>query len=197
MELINSYLNYWAKKYIKKKRAEVIIVCGKKNNDLISFQVSNLLKNRKLLSIKASKKGNLAKKILNVKKITNLVEFLAAPFEKSKDFDILVVNMPSGLCEELCEIVKPAIIIFTDSKSGKKNEENIIYLLRRMLKSGIAIFNSDDDLIRKLSYGGRWQRKTFGVHKDSMIKKSLKNGGAVYALGIIYNLTAQEIEKAI
>jgi len=203
-KLLQIYLRFWAKKYLKRTHPEIIAITGSVGKTSTKDAIFEVLKVKFGNDIRKST-GNLNNEtgvpvaILDFKQAPSYdaktpfgwipIIFLA-PFksflaEKKK---ILILEMAAdkpGDIRYLTSFIKPKIAVLTgigpahlaafgsiDNITSEKTN-----LIRALPSDGWAVLNIDDENVRKLSYGGRWQVLTYSIEEKSDFQaKNIRTG---------------------
>lgn len=191
-KLLFSYLKYWATGYLKRVNPEIIAITGsvgKTSTKEAIFEVVNSGfpgKIRKSIGNLNNETGApLA--ILNYSySPKNILSWLSiivsAPFKsfflKKSQFLILELAADKpGDIKYLTSFIKPEIAVLTAigpshlEKFGslEKIIEEKSEILKSLPASGHAVLNLDDPYVRKLSYGGRWQKITYAIIENANV----------------------------
>src|SRR4030042_2181731 len=194
--LLVSYLRCWAKRYLKRTKPEIIAVTGSVGKTSTKDAIFCVLKSHFGKEVRKSE-GNLNNEtgapvaILGFKKAPSYeatnpfgwipIIFLA-PFKSflTKKNKILILELAAdkpGDIKYLTSFIHPKVAVLTNIGpahlaafgSIEKIIEEKAGLLRALPMDGTAILNIDDENVKKISYGGRWQKLTIGVSQDADI----------------------------
>lgn len=192
-KLLQSYLRFWAKSYLKRTNPKIIAVTGSVGKTSAKEAIFEVLKIKYQDMVRKSE-GNLNNEtglplaILNYKKAPSYATsrfnwipiLLTVPFRSFslKPAEILVLEMAAdkpGDIAYLTKIAKPDIAVLTAIAPAHLEAfgtiENIMNektgLLRALNKNGWAVLNLDDELVRKSSYGGWWQKKGYAINEEA------------------------------
>lgn len=194
-KLLFSYLRFWAKGYLARTKPEIIAVTGSVGKTSTKEAIFSVLVEKFGSDVQKSS-GNLNNEtgvplaILGYKNSPQkfyhwLPIILSFPFKaflqpKKK---ILVLEFAAdkpGDIKYLTSFVRPKIAVLTSI--GPTHLENFgdlekiveekADLLRALNidKDSWAILNIDDENIRKIAYGGRFQKKTYSINMDADFK---------------------------
>lgn len=194
-KILQNYLKFWATGYIKRVNPEIVAITGSVGKTSAKNAIFAVLQTKYHCEVRASF-GNLNNEtgmplsILDYKiSPQNIFQWLpiiiTAPF---KSFSlsaakILVLEMAAdkpGDIRYLTSIAKPKIAVLTGISAAHLEAfvsmpaliEEKTDLLRALIPGGTAIINIDDDNARKVSYGGRWQKMTYGIANKADIEAS-------------------------
>jgi len=191
-KLLQSYLKFWAKKYLTRAKPKIVAVTGSVGKTSAKEAIFSVLKEKYGQNI-AKSSGNLNSEtgvplaILNYqtspKNLINwLTVILSVPFKSfyNQSFEIMVLEFAAdkpGDIKYLTSIAKPDIAVITAigpshlAAFGDINKivEEKISLLWALPQNGWAVLNIDDENIRKASYGGRWQKITYAINQSADI----------------------------
>jgi len=206
-KLLQKYLKFWATGYLKRVVPEIIAITGSVGKTSTKTAIFEVLKVRYGEKVRQAE-GNLNNEtgvpaaILDFKKApsytaTNAFSWLpiiiAAPFKSFflRKVKILVLELAAdkpGDIQYLTSFIKPKIAVLTGISPAHleafSSMRNIIEektdLLRALPTDGTAIINLDDDNARKVSYGGRYNKLTYGIvnkadFEGSAIKTEIKD----------------------
>ena len=193
-KLLQIYLKFWATRFLKRTKPEIIAVTGSVGKTSTKEAIFAVLKAKFGQEVRCSE-GNLNNEtgvpvaILDFKKApsyeaTNPFGWLPiifkAPFRslllaKKK---ILVLELAAdkpGDIKYLTSFIKPKIAVLTSIGPAHLGAfgsiENIATekanLIKALPPDGWAVLNIDDENVRKLSYGGRWQVLTYSIQESS------------------------------
>ncbi len=194
--LLQSYLKLWATRYLQRVKPEIIAITGSVGKTSSKDAIFCVLKEHFGKDVRKSE-GNLNNEtgvpvaILGFKRApsyeaTNPLGWIpiifTAPFKsflipKNK---ILVLELAAdkpGDIKYLTSFIHPKIAVLTGISPAHMaafgNLESIIEekaeLLRALPNDGTAVLNIDDENIKKISYGGRWQKMTYAISQEADI----------------------------
>lgn len=196
LKIIQFYLRFWAKIYLKRTEPKIIAITGSVGKTSTREAVFAVLAQKFGQDVRQSY-GNLNTEtgvplaILGYKKSPHsffdwLKIVITFPFRaiSERKFKFLVLEMAAdktGDIKYLTSFVWPDIAVLTtigpSHLAAFGTMENIVRekttLLTALPKDGIAILNIDDDLIRKVFYGGWWQKISFGQKEADVSGKLL------------------------
>lgn len=183
-KLLQKYLRFWAKIFLKRVRPEIVAISGSVGKTSAKEAIFEVLKIKFGQNIRKSV-GNLNNEtgvpmaILGYQKSPQniwgwLPIIFSSPFRsfRKDNLSVLVLEMAAdkpGDINYLTKFVHPKIAVLTGigpahlAKFGslEKIIDEKTDLLRALPSDGWAILNIDDEHLKKISYGGRWQTKTF------------------------------------
>lgn len=189
-KLLFNYLKFWASGYLKRTNPQIIAITGSVGKTSTKEAIFEVLKTKYGSKVRKSI-GNLNNEsgvpmsILGYDTSPTtflgwLPIILSAPFRSFlfAKVDFLVLEYAAdrpGDIKYLTSFAKPNIAVLTSIGPAHMesfgNIENIIEektnLLRSLPTDGWAILNIDDDNVKKVSYGGRWQKKTYGIENEA------------------------------
>ena len=190
--MLQSYLKFFATRYLKRVNPKIVAITGSVGKTSTKEAIFEVLKIHFQNRVRKSY-GNLNTKngvslaILGFQgtpskfyhwiPILPLVPFKA--FTNSRT-EILVLEIAAdkpGDIKYITSFVKPNITILTSIgqahleifETMEKIIEEKTHLLRTLPPDGYAILNIDDENIKKISYGGRWQVKTYAINQEADI----------------------------
>ena len=190
--LLQSYLKFWAKKYLTRTKPKIVAVTGSVGKTSAKEAIFSVLKEKYGQNV-AKSSGNLNSEtgvplaILNYQTSPkNMIDWLivvfSVPFKSlsNQSFEIMVLEFAAdkpGDIKYLTSIVKPDIAVITAIGPSHlaafgdmtKIIEEKISLLWALPQNGWAVLNIDDENIRKASYGGRWQKITYAINQSADI----------------------------
>lgn len=198
-KLLFSYLKFWATGYLNRVKPEIVAITGSVGKTSAKEAIFEVLKIKFEGDVRKSI-GNLNNEtgvpvaILDFKKAPSygaknsfgwIPIILAAPFKSlflSKK-RILILELAAdkpGDIKYLTSFIHPKISVLTSiGPAHLENfgtEENIIEektdLLRSLNIDGWAVLNIDDENVKKVSYGGRYQKKTYGIENSADVMAS-------------------------
>jgi len=201
-KFLHSYLKFWAKRYLKRANPEIIAITGSVGKTTTKNAIFEVLKSHYTPKggsgsngVRKSE-GNLNNEtgvpmaVLSFKKSpTNFLGWIpiliSAPFKSiiHKKARFLVLELAAdkpGDIKYLTSFIHPKVAVLTSigpaHMAAFGNLESIIEekaeLLRALPTDGTAVLNIDDENIKKISYGGRWQKMTYGISQDADITAS-------------------------
>jgi len=189
-KFIQNYLKYWAVRYLKRVKPQIIAITGSVGKTSTKEAVFEVLKVKFGDKIRKTP-GNLNTETGVPLTILGFTESPQKPWEwlpiifaapsrsvAEPAFEIMVLEMAAdkpGDIKYLTSFIKPNVSILTSigpshlEKFGsiEKITEEKINLLRALDEKGVAILNIDDHEVRKSSYGGRWKKITYGINKQA------------------------------
>lgn len=192
-KILFSYLKFWATGYLKRTNPEIVAITGSVGKTSAKEAIFEVLKVKYQTNVRKSE-GNLNNEsgvplaILNYKKSPNnifswIAILASVPFRSLflKSVKILVLELAAdkpGDIKYLTSFVKPKVAVLTSIGpshlaaygSMEKIIEEKTDLLRALPAEGIAVLNIDDANVRKVSYGGRWQKITYGIQNAANIQ---------------------------
>lgn len=192
------FLKFCAKTYLIRTKPKIIAITGSVGKTSAKEAIFACLSQFYGADV-AKSHGNLNTEtgvplaILGFKKAPNnpfawlwvLVNALFRGFFKGP-VKVLVLEMAAdkpGDIKYLTSIARPDIAVLTNigpSHLANFGEmENIIeektQLLRAIPKHGWAILNIEDELVKKISFGGQWQKMTYSISGESQVRaKNIK-----------------------
>lgn len=191
-KILQSYLRFWAKKYLNRVRPKIIAITGSVGKTSTKEAIFEVLKIRFSHKVRKSE-GNLNTEtgvpmaILGYQNsVTKFYQWLPIIFTAPiKSFfqpktDYLVLEMAAdkpGDIKYLTSFVKPFIAVLTAigpahlkafGELDKIIEEKTA-LLWALPRDGWAVLNLDDENVRKVSYGGRYQKMTYAIEQSADI----------------------------
>ena len=194
-KLLQSYLRFWAVKYLSRTHPKIVAVTGSVGKTSTKEAIFEVLKIKFGEKVRKSE-GNLNTEtgvplaVLGFQNTpTNIWGWLPVlvtmPFRSASEpaFEWLVLELAAdkpGDINYLTSFVKPQIAVLTAigpaHLAAFGSIENIIEektnLLRALPGDGWAVLNVDETQVRKVSYGGRWRKATFGIENEADFKAS-------------------------
>lgn len=201
-KLLFSYLKFWATGYLNRAKPEIVAVTGSVGKTSTKEVIFEVLKIKFGPEVRKSA-GNLNNEsgvplaILGFKNVPSygsknpfgwIPIILAAPFRSflMKKNKILILEMAAdrpGDIKYLTSFIHPKVAVLTSigpahlEKFG--NLEKIVEeksdLLRSLGADGWAVLNLDDENVRKISYGGRFRKKTYAIqNKADIVAKNIQ-----------------------
>lgn len=185
-KLLFSYLKFWATGYLKRTNPEIIAITGSVGKTSAKEAIFDVLKIKFGDNVRRSS-GNLNNEtgvplaVLNFKSSPKnsfswIPVLISVPFRSLflKSAKILVLEIAAdkpGDIKYLTSFIKPKVAVLTaigpTHLAAYESIEQIIEektdLLRALDSEGFAVLNLDNDLVRKVSYGGRWKKVTYGI----------------------------------
>lgn len=195
-KILSSYLRFWAKRYLSLTHPKIVAITGSVGKTSAKEAIFEVLKIKYKDEVRKSE-GNLNNEtglplaILNYKKAPSYAGnkfgwisiLLTAPFRSYSlpSAQILVLELAAdkpGDIEYLTKLVKPDIAVLTAIAPAHLEAfgsiDNIVNektgLLRALNKNGWAVLSLDDNLVRKASYGGWWQKKTYAITEAADVR---------------------------
>lgn len=189
-KLLQSYLRFWASCYLKRVKPQIIAITGSVGKTSAKEAIFEVLKYRFSHKVRKSA-GNLNTEtgvpmaILayqnNITKTRQwLPIILTAPIKSFilAPVDYLVLELAAdkpGDIRYLTTFVKPDIAVLTAIgpthlqafKEMDKIIEEKSALLWALSPSGWAVMNIDDERVRKVSYGGRYNKMTYAISQKA------------------------------
>lgn len=197
-KILRSYLKFWAQRYLERVKPKIVAITGSVGKTSAKEAIFEVLKTKYAKNVRKSE-GNLNNEtglplaILNYKKAPSYGKskfgwisiLFSVPFRSYvlEPVEILVLEMGAdkpGDIEYLTKIAKPDIAVLTAIAPAHleafETLENIMQektgLLRALDKNGWAVLNIDNELVRKSSHGGWWQKKNYAIHESADVKAS-------------------------
>lgn len=191
-KILFSYLKFWSSGYLKRVNPEIIAITGSVGKTSAKEAIFEVLKIKFATQVRKSS-GNLNTElgvplaILNYKNSPSnffawFLVLISVPF---KSFflgatKILVLELAAdkpGDIEYFTNFIKPKVAVLTAIGPSHLDAfgsiESIIEeksnLLRALENDGWAVLNIDDENVRKVSYGGRYLKKTYGIDNPADI----------------------------
>lgn len=189
-KILQSYLRFWAKRYLNRAKPQIIAITGSVGKTSAKEAIFEVLKTKFGNNVRKSE-GNLNTEtgvplaILGYKQSpTQFYEWLPILFSypvralAAKKTPYLVLEMAAdkpGDIKYLTGFVRPKVAVLTAIGpahlaafgSIDKIIEEKSNLLRALSADGWAVLNLDDERVRKISYGGRWQKITYGINQSA------------------------------
>ncbi len=213
--IFKHYLRFWAKCYLKRTNPKIVAVTGSVGKTSAKEAIFAVIWEHYGKNV-AKAEGNLNTEtgvplaILGFTKSPTkfydwLPIFVCAPFISfmRPKKEILVLEFAAdkpGDIKYLTSIAKPDIAVVTSigpshlAAFGQMSKivEEKISLLWSLPKDGWAVLNIDDENIRKASYGGRWQKMTYGISQPAdLIATNIKTEIKNYQAQTIYNINGK------
>lgn len=191
-KILQSYLRFWATRYLNRVRPKIIAITGSVGKTSTKEAIFEVLKYRFNGKVRKSE-GNLNTEtgvpmaILGYQNsVTKFYQWLpmilTAPVKSltQPKTDYLVLEMAAdkpGDIKYLTSFVKPFIAVLTAIGPAhlkafgemEKIIEEKTALLWALPRDGWAVLNLDDENVRKASYGGRWQKFTYGIEQKANV----------------------------
>ena len=217
-KLLQSYLRFWAVKYLNRTHPKIVAVTGSVGKTSTKEAIFEVLCVKFGEKVRKSE-GNLNNQtglplaILNYKSAPSYGQnawkwfsiLFSVPFRSFtlKPVEILVLEYAAdkpGDIKYLTNVARPDVAILTAIGPAhltafgtiEKIVEEKTNLLRALSIDGWAILNLDNELVRKSSYGGRWQKKTYAIGQEADvqavdIKNQIKNFEPTTTFQVKYN----------
>lgn len=185
-KILQSYLRFWATRYLKRVKPQIIAITGSVGKTSAKEAIFEVLKIKFGSHVRKSA-GNLNTEtgaplaILGISQSPTrffdwLPIVLAVPFRAGTNLEttILVLELAAdkpGDIRYFTRFIKPSIAVLTaigpSHLQAFKEMEKIIEeksaLLWALKTDGWAVMNLDDERVHKVSYGGRYQKMTYGI----------------------------------
>jgi len=199
-KILFSYLRFWANRFIKRAVPEIIAVTGSVGKTSAKDAIFEVLKIRFNGDVEKSH-GNLNNEtgvplaVLGYKTspanfFSWILILVSAPIKSMvrKKYRYLVLELAAdkpGDIKYLTSFIHPKISVLTGigpaHMAAFGSLQNIIEekveLLRVLPRDGTAVLNIEDENVKKISYGGRWQKITYAISQDADITASnIKTG---------------------
>lgn len=189
-KILFSYLRFWAVRYLNRTKPEIIAVTGSVGKTSAKDAIFAVLNERYRDEVRKSH-GNLNNEtgvplsILGFHNSPNnflswIPILLSVPFKSmtQKKYRFLILELAAdkpGDIKYLTSFIHPKIAVLTAIGPAHMeafgNLEKIIEekanLLRALPIDGKAILNIEDANVRKISYGGRWEKSTYAISEDA------------------------------
>lgn len=202
-KILQSYLKFWATVYLKRVSPKIIAITGSVGKTSTKEAIFAVLQQKFGLKVRKSS-GNLNTKngvclsVLGISAspekfwqwptILFLVPIKAFAHQKSEYLVLEIAADQPGDIKFIMDFIKPSISVITAIGPAhleifgtiEKIIEEKAEILKNLKSEDWAVFNIDDVNVRKASYGGRWQKKTYGIKERADIiaydiKNSLEN----------------------
>jgi len=191
-KFLQIYLKFWATRYLKRVRPQIVAITGSVGKTSTKEAIFEVLKIHFQNRVRKSY-GNLNTKngvslaILGFHQspskfyhwipILPLVPFKAFTNSKTEILILEVAADQPGDIKYITSFIKPDITVLTSIGQAhleifgtmEKIIEEKTQLLRALPPDGYAVLNIDDENIKKISFGGRWQVKTFALTQEADI----------------------------
>lgn len=195
-KLLQRYLRFFAKIYLRRGRPEIIAITGSVGKTSTKEAIFEVLKIKFGQNIRKSE-GNLNNEtgvplaILDFKKAPSheassafgwIPIIILAPFKSflASKKKILVLEFAAdkpGDIKYLTSFVRPKIAVITSIGPAhieafgtiEKIFQEKTDLLRSLSADGWAVLNLDDENLKKVSHGGRWQTLTYAIDQKADI----------------------------
>jgi UDP-N-acetylmuramoyl-tripeptide--D-alanyl-D-alanine ligase len=192
-KLLFTYLKFWATGYLKRTNPRIIAITGSVGKTSTKEAIFEVLKIKYGKNVRKSE-GNLNNEtgtplaILGYLSSPNnyfawLPVLISAPFRSFffAKVEFLVLELAAdkpGDIKYLTAFIHPEIAVLTSIGPAHLEAfgkiENIIEektnLLRALPSDGWAVLNVDDEHVKKVSYGGRWKKKTYAIKENADFK---------------------------
>lgn len=195
IKILQKYLRFWSRVFLKRVEPEIVAISGSVGKTSAKEAVSQVLRKKFGAGVRKSE-GNLNNEtgvplaILGYRKSPkNIFDWFkilfSSPFRalKKENLKVLILEMAAdkpGDINYLVSFARPKIAVLTGIGPAhiaafgelEKIIDEKTDLLRALPADGWAILNIDDRYLKKVSYGGRWQTKTYstGERADFMAK---------------------------
>lgn len=189
-KILQSYLRFWATRYLHRAKPKIIAITGSVGKTSTKEAIFEVLKIKFGDQVRKSA-GNLNTEtgvpmaILGyASSVTKFYQWLpiilTAPFKSMAEpkVDYLILELAAdkpGDIKYLTSFIKPSIAVLTAigpshlqafGEIDKIIEEKTA-LLWALPHEGWAVFNLDDENVRKASYGGRYQKMTYAINQKA------------------------------
>lgn len=195
-KLLQIYLKFWAKKYLERTKPKIVAITGSVGKTSVKEAIFEVLNVKFGQEVRKSE-GNLNNEtglplaVLNFSKAPSYADsnlnwiqiILAAPIRcfALKPVKILVLEFAAdkpGDIKYLTSIARPDIAVLTTIAPAhleafgtmEKITEEKTELLRALNKNGWAVLGIDSELVKKSSYGGWWQKKTYAICESADVQ---------------------------
>lgn len=194
-KILQNYLKFWAKKYLARAKPQIVAITGSVGKTTTKEAIFAVLAEKYKNDV-AKSTGNLNSEtgvplaILGYKKSPKkLYEWIpvifTAPFLSytQKIFKIMILEFAAdkpGDIKYLSSIANPDIAVITaigpshlaNFESMEKVAQEKLSLLWSLKSSGQAVLNTDDEILKKASYGGRFEKITYAIGSEADITAS-------------------------
>lgn len=192
-KILQSYLRFWVKRYLNRAKPYIIAITGSVGKTSAKEAIFEVLKIKFDNDVRKSE-GNLNTEtgvplaiVGYSKSPNNIIQWLpiifSYPFKAltARKVPYLILEMAAdkpGDIKYLASIVKPKIAVLTAIGpshlaafgSIEKIIEEKSNLLRALDNTDYAVLNIDDERVRKVSYGGHWQKMTYGINQPADLR---------------------------
>jgi len=192
-KILQFHLRFWAEIYLNRSKPKIIAITGSVGKTSAKDAIFKVLEKKFKNQVRKSE-GNLNNEtglplaVLNYKQAPTyshgplgwLPIIFSVPCQSLflPKVEVLVLEMAAdkpGDIHYLTQIAKPDIAVLTAIAPAHLEAfgsmENIVEektsLLRALKKDGLAILNLDNELVKKSSYGGWWQKKTYALDQEA------------------------------
>jgi len=189
-KFLQSYLKFWATRYLKRVKPKIIVITGSVGKTSTKEAIFEVLQIRFQNRVRKSwgnlnTKNGISLAILGFhqspSKFYHWIPILPlAPFKifansKTKILVLEIAADQPGDIKYIASFVRPNITVLTSIGQAhleifgtmEKIIEEKTEALRALPSDGYAVLNIDDENVKKLSFGGRWQVKTCSLTQVS------------------------------
>ncbi len=189
-KFLQIYLKFWATRYLKRVRPQIIAITGSVGKTSTKEAIFEVLKihfqNRVRKSFgNLNTKNGVSLAILGFHQSPSkfyhwipILPLVPLKVLANRKTEILILEIAAdgpGDIKYITSFIQPNITVLTSIgqahleifETMEKIIEEKTQLLRVLPSDGYAVLNIDDDNIRKISYGGRWQVKTFALENEA------------------------------
>ena len=194
-KILQNYLKFWAKKYLQRAKPCIVAITGSVGKTTTKEAIFAVLAEKYKKDVVKSS-GNLNSEtgvplaILGYKKSPKkfyewIPVIFTAPLSSysQKIFKIMILEFAAdkpGDIKYLSSIASPDIAVITaigpshlaNFKSMEKVAQEKLSLLWSLKSGGQAVLNTDDEILKKASYGGRFEKITYAIGSKADITAS-------------------------